>query len=166
LGMIGRRAESAAPILAGQIDLEYGERASEIAIDALGRIGPPAQIAAPVLFQALAMPWKEHELECRPRVRLAAAVALRRTGADTGPTVPVLISLLSIEETPVFHSRFVGRRLAADIRRDAAAALGELGGSARDAIPALTSLLQDDFITVREAAELAIHRVYANRDDR
>ena len=111
--MIGRTAESAIPVLAAQIDLEYGEGASVLAADALGRIGPPAQTAATVLFQALNLRQKEFELECRPRLRLAAAVAIRRVGADTGPTVPVLISLLSIEETPVFHSRFVGRRLAA-----------------------------------------------------
>lgn len=166
LGTIGRKAESAIPILVGQINLEYGEGASVIATDALGRIGPSAHTAATVLFQALTLPWEVHELECRPRLRLAAAVAIRRIGADTGPTVPVLISLLSIDETPVFHSRFVGRRLAADIRRDSAGALGELGGAARDAIPALTRLQQDDFITVREAAELAIHRINANGDDR
>lgn len=163
LGRIGPGAKSAIPTLVRHVDLQYGE--GNRAIDALGGIGPPAHIAAPLLMQAMAST-REYELECLPRMRLSAAVALRKVGADTGPTVPVLIALLTIQETMCVHSRFFGRKQAGDIRRQAAIALGELGATAHDAIPALNRLLADDFITVREAAELSISRIEAAHGDR
>ena len=72
-------------------------------------------------------------------VRTRAALALWQLTGDAGLAVPVLIESLQ-------------DRLA---RLDAAVALGRMGPAARDAVPALVAVLDDDFPLVRTYAALA-----------
>jgi HEAT repeat protein len=84
---------------------------------ALGKIGPEAKTAVPVLTELLKDEW----------VRKTAALALGEIGLEARTAVPALTELLKKEW----------------VRQTAASALGNIGPEAKTAIPALTELLQD-----------------------
>jgi HEAT repeat protein len=87
-------------------------------------------------------------------------------GRDSHPQVSVQIRCIkagSIDErdakTIVPHLLVLFEHDNAVVRRDAAAFLGQLGPYAKEALPALSRLLQDDDQAVRHAAEEAIIRI-------
>jgi HEAT repeat protein len=90
----------------------------------LGRIGPPARDALPALREALK--------DKNPWVQMAAAEAAFRIDQDQAKvTVPVLLDILKQEKK---HS---------NARMHAIEVLGQMGPTARDAAPALRTILKD-----------------------
>ena len=90
----------------------------EVAMEALGRIGPPA---VPALTEALASPDAE--------VRLHAAKTLARMGSDAKDAVPSLLPLLEDSDERV--------------RKAVTRALGQIGPDAAAAVPALVRKLEE-----------------------
>ncbi|OWK40335.1 HEAT repeat domain-containing protein [Fimbriiglobus ruber] len=77
--------------------------------------------------------------------RINAVRILPQRKGDVGQTVPALIGALKDQEN--------------DIRWSAAIGLGNLGESAREAIPALQATQRDRDARVREAAGVALTRI-------
>jgi HEAT repeat protein len=132
------------------------------AAEALGEIGLSTKPALGALGNALeGRAYQRSAYE----VKIAAAEAIRRLNGDVEPTIPVLIECLTVTKFETFNlTYFPGVRDGATVRTRAARALGELGGRATAAVPKLQVLLDDDFITVREAAAEALRRI--NRESR
>jgi HEAT repeat protein len=134
LAHLGPEAEVAVPALMTTLsDPQPGVRSS--AAQALGTIGPAAREAAPLLMQILKGPM--------PYERQAAAFALGRIG-DARAVGP-LQGLLT-------EADWSGRWIAAR-------ALGDLGPSAKEAIPALEMLLSDREERVRLIAAEALKKI-------
>lgn len=148
---MGPEARTAIPKLAGLL-LEPRADLRASAAEALGRIGPSGRIALPALAETLTDPddivrrtaaealglagraaipvLRRACAGCCERVRVAAAVALERAGADGGESERVLRG--------VMHD---GKNASA--RHAAAVALCQKGKE-REAIPALALLLRDE----------------------
>jgi HEAT repeat protein len=77
--------------------------------------------------------------------RIIAARTLPNRNGDATQVVPALIEALKDHEP--------------DVRRSAAIGLGTFGEQAKDAIPALQTLLNDRDVRVREAAGKALTRI-------
>jgi len=107
------------------------------AVEALGRIGPPAASVAPRL---IALAGEEDE-----SLRCQVARSLGAVGGEPGPTVEALVGLLG--------------DAGAEVKAAAAASLGGLKGDAAAAVSALSALLQDREESVRTAAAEAIAQV-------
>ncbi len=132
LGLMGPAANSAVPALIGMLE---GEDPSdhEAAIGALGRIGPPSLAALPAMLR--------RSTAASPGV-IPWAVSL----ASVGPGgVPILIEGLDDPDEGV--------------RWTAAAALGELGAAAGDAVPKLSRMSTSDRAADRVVASLALWRI-------
>ncbi|MBI3462390.1 MAG: HEAT repeat domain-containing protein [Planctomycetes bacterium] len=134
LSQIGADSKSAVPkitqLFRQAIENDWHRNAydAEMLAAALGRFGPAAKEALPVLINAL---------ENRFRLLDEAVVALLQIGPDG---LPPVIKLLSHEDQ--------GRRSFA------AAALGSIGPKAKPAVPALIRALEDEYYGVRlDAAE-------------
>lgn len=153
LGRIGPAAKSAVPVLIGEFGQGNDRGFHELAAaQALAGIGPAAREALPALRSAL---------ECDvDELRIAAGEAIRRVGGDVDGTVPALIDCLLVLDIPNFFGpRSYGVLRAARVRARAAQALGALGVKAGAAVAPLGALLEDDFITVREAAADALQKI-------
>jgi HEAT repeat protein len=163
----------AVPVL---IDLLHGDRGTgetEVRLEAalaLGHMGPEAEPAVPALTEALGDPSAD--------LRLAAAEALARVGPAASAAVPAMTQLLK-EGQPARVVRTIKalRRLRgnnydaipalieathhpdAEVRENAAEALGEAGPAAASALPALRALLDDKNKKVHEEAEDAIEKI-------
>jgi HEAT repeat protein len=109
------------------------------AIRTLGKIGPDAKPAMPVLIASL-----NDEEE---KVREHAAESLGEIGDATA--VPHLIRMLGDS--------------AARVRRDAVRSLGQFGPAAKSSLPAIEKLLTDKEELVREAAKTALRRIDPER---
>jgi hypothetical protein len=178
LGEIGPGAGAAVPALAAILREELDGHAREQAAIALSKMAPASREALPALTHAL----KDEDAE----VRLNAAVALRRLGKEAHAALPALIEALAdssnailldnapttVEEevvlalgrvsagTPVavaalseaLHEPNRPRRIRAAI----ATALGEIGPSARAAVPLLRTLRGDKERLVRRSATTAL----------
>jgi len=116
------------------------------AVDTLDTIGPPAKKAVPALA-------REAATNPTPKVRRGAMVALvtihgfgdEQYRKDPAKAVPGLIELLSDPEV--------------ETRWGAAQTLAAIGPPAKDAVPALTKLLQDKNLSVGESARYALERI-------
>ena len=150
LGRIGRKAEAAVPLLIGQLNALGEDLTTQAAAEALGQIGHSSPSVLAALTDALKNPHCE--------TRIAAAVAIRKLNGEIEPTVPTLIGCLNVTqfETGMIGAWIHAIRRAVEVRRNAAVALGELGSRAAIAEPELSRLLDDEFITVREAAAHAL----------
>jgi HEAT repeat protein len=111
-----------------------GDRSRLSAVQALGRIGPHAREAAPLLIEVL----RNSDVE----TAFAARDALCQIGIWSEQGVPVLVELLSDESVMV--------------RGMAAKQLGESGPHAKSAIPALQRALGDECFYVRMHVERAL----------
>ncbi len=116
------------------------------AVDTLDTIGPAARKAVPALVQVAAS-------KRTPKVRQGAVMALvtihgfgdRQFRKDPAKAVPGLVELLDSPD--------------AETRWGAVQTLAAIGPAARDAVAALTKLLDDRNLSVREAARYALQRV-------
>ena len=157
------------------LDKDKSNRVREAAAMALGKAGPDARWAVPVLAKALKEPNESLRREVaeslgrlgpeahQARVELAdllkdkqsdrisrssAAFALGQLGAfDAATSVPVLSESLNDNGTP------------AEVRKAAAEALGVLGPDARAAAVHLGAALKDKNLDVRRAAAVALDRL-------
>ncbi|HJZ94556.1 MAG TPA: FG-GAP-like repeat-containing protein [Gemmataceae bacterium] len=180
LGAIGPQAERAVPKLA-TIMVEDADREvrGEAAL-ALSKMDPASKAAVPQLAKALE--------DSEPVVRMNAARALFRLKQDARPAVPALLKALADDEnltnarafTVTVHELValaLGRATAGtedgvppltdalkkastlEIRVSLIRALGEVGPSARSALPLLRPLLQDKNRNIKEAAEDSVRRI-------
>jgi HEAT repeat protein len=122
LGNVGTAASPAVPALTAA--LEDPALRSQ-AVVALGKMGPAARPAAPALVGLLRAPSSSD--------RVSAAIALGTIGADsaTVPAVALALGMALKDESTT-------------LRQQAAQALGQLGPSARAAVPHLVEALQGD----------------------
>jgi HEAT repeat protein len=108
------------------------------AINALSGMDPKPKECIAALSQTL----KDNDVS----VRLAAAGVLATLeGSDSAPAVAVMREAVTSTD--------------ANIRRDAASALGECGAKAKSALSVLKKAAGDENATVRNAAALAIARI-------
>jgi HEAT repeat protein len=135
MGRIAVEPEIALPVLRASLD-DGSAGVRRAAAEALGRYEDRARDAAPRLFELL------NDKE----VRTEALEALKRTRARS---IPHLVEALSNEEPSV--------------RLFACETLGRMGPEARDIIPELRKVLEDDYDFIRRAARNAIRRI--ERDD-
>ena len=110
-----------------------------LAAEALGRVGPAARSAVPVLVAAAS--------DARPDVRWRAIWALGRIGPAAAPAVPLLRAALADP----------------DVRWRAADALGAIGPRAVEARPDLEALLADPSSNVRWRAASALGAIGAGQ---
>lgn len=75
--------------------------------------------------------------------------------------MPTLLATLDLKErvSNPFVGGFMRRLSAAHLLREAATTLGEMGPLAIGAVPKVKRLLEDDFISVRETAAMALKRI-------
>lgn len=140
LAKIGPGAKAAVPVMVKALDGGKSENAGAIAY-ALGKIGPDATEAKPALLGLL----KGSD----EGLALASAWALAKidpTSADVAKSVVPLLTVGLGDEMPL-------------IRQGAAEALGILGPSAKEALPALQKATSDTNDDVREAALAAIKQI-------
>jgi HEAT repeat protein len=159
LGAIGPAASAAAPYLIAAIS-EANQVLSRLAVKALSLIGPPA---VPALLGALT--------QSEPFLRGEAALALSWMGDGAHAAVTPLIEMLRVmprsagdrpidDQSITPPGRVMPRPVSPDSQRlYAVQALGRIGPSARDAIPALTEALTDADERVRDAALQALSRI-------
>ncbi|MEN6449155.1 MAG: HEAT repeat domain-containing protein [Thermoguttaceae bacterium] len=140
------------------------------AADALGKIGPEARTAVPILTELLR--------DKNRRIRLSAASALADIDPKAEVTMPVLVELLADGDqgvrscaaeatgkfgpmartaTPALIGLLTDRD--ADVRCSAAGALGKIGPEAKTATPALNRLLHDEDEHVRDAAAESLRAI-------
>ncbi len=156
LWRIDRRADAAVPVLTAALGPRPDrapatpeEIAAEVvwypardeAIDALGRIGPPARQAVPALLAALE--------DKEGHVRAKAAAALWEVDGNAGATVPVLIALLLDDEEVRDHAWW----------ETVPDTLGRMGSAAAPAVPALVELLRDPRAVVRGDVAAALKKI-------
>jgi HEAT repeat protein len=122
-------------------DKEQCRRAAQ----ALGRFGPGAKQAVPLLVQALQSP--------SPEVREFAVDALGRIGLEPQTVVP---AILAEADLPPEHINY---KPLAPFRRLAARALGRFGPEATAAVPLLEMALQNEDPLYRVQAALALWRI-------
>jgi HEAT repeat protein len=131
LGRMGREGEVAIPSLIAALNvyeigkLEPGQglmpQVAFAAADALGQFGPDAKQAVPALKEKLQHP--------NGQFKIHLALAIRRIDPNDAESLQVLMDLLQHREVY--------------IQRDALSALADLGKSARSAIPAIKTYLQN-----------------------
>ena len=139
------------------------------AIRALGRLGPDAQAALPVLEKILA--------SGDPSLRLETAIALARVGGDLQAVLPVLLAVIrdrtnsyrarTLEALSQVHTADLAViatlvQLLSEVqpaRVTAAEILGRMGTAAQSAVPALTVLLKASDPETRLQAALALWRI-------
>jgi hypothetical protein len=103
-------------------------------------------VAALLKMKAEAVPTLREGLRASvPAVRLRAAAALGKLGADAKEGVPALAAAL--------------KDPSAEVRRQAALSLGAIGPAAREAVKALTEVLRDADREARLLAAYALERV-------
>jgi HEAT repeat protein len=119
---------------------DRNETVRDAAAHLLGEIGRPAFPAAGALHERLKDP--------APYVRVDAAVALWRIEGNLDDVLPLLI-------------RIIRDRDGADpyLRQFAVISLGEIGPPARDAIPVIMEVSEDEFASVRAAAAVALRNI-------
>ena len=117
------------------------------AIEALGQIRPPAKQAAAALVKA-----RDHDAD--KTVREAAVTALYQVNLPDLSKQAAMGTLSTVRE--LMEKLRSGDQFAA---LAAAKALGEMGPTANDAVPALALALRDKHKTVREAAAKALSSV-------
>ena len=122
-------------------DKEQCRRAAQ----ALGRFGPGAKQAVPLLVQALQSPSTE--------VREFAVDALGRIGLEPQAVVPAIVAEADL---PPEHINY---RPLASFRRLAARALGRFGPEAAAAVPLLEKALQNEDPLYRVQAALALWKI-------
>ena len=137
------------------------------AIDALGKIGPDARVAAPYLLTLVKDP--------STQVRNLAVDALSRIGADPKEAGPVLVEALRNpgQISPNLLSTALAKLGPAvipevatmlkdpkpSVRAQGAALLGRYGAAAKEAVPALTEALKDDQAVVAIQAARALWEI-------
>ena len=135
LGQIGTEAEAAIPSLVESLQHPNWQIRSSAA-QSLGSIGYPSKSAIPALVKTLNDP--------DAVVRQRSAFAISKIGTVA---IPDLIKTLKDKSTPI------------KVRGNIAYALGEIGISAKDSIPELVNLLQDDNQFVREGSIFALSQM-------
>ncbi len=147
--------------------LRKGGSEAQSGAEALGRIGPLAQSAAPAIVEHLDNRWDgyrrplvkaltrigpaglPHVVQAlkdeRTWVGVGATEVLGEIGKGAAPAMPSLTEALR-------HPRV-------RVRAAAATALGKLGRTAASAIPALKEACRDQYETVRQQAEDAIRKI-------
>lgn len=148
IGKIGFGAKDAIPVLVDELRAPRDAALQIEAARSLGRIGKAAHLALPFLIVAIGSDNK--------RLRLEAAIAIRRIGGEAPPAVGALGDLLHVHRGLNPWNHFDDSQQAARLRADAADALGEFGSAAEGALPTLKLLLGDEYPTVRRSAYRAI----------
>lgn len=173
MGKVGRPDEKGIRALAaGLADGVYAVRRD--CAEALGRFGPAAAPAVSALVRAL-------DDEAEP-VRASAARALAAIGPAAHEAVPVLASRMGGMGADDWNVPDAAKALAAmggegldslcralagsnvQARSLAAMALAEMEATPREAIPALTPLLEDESMLVRLSAARALARTEEGRE--
>ena len=132
LGQIGADAQTAVPVLVAALKHPNWQIRANSA-HTLGEIGSPAESAIPALIIAL------NDLDAVVRQR--ATVALSKMGSVA---IPTLLNTLKDQKQNV------------QVRSASAYALGEMGMTAKSAIPALIEVFQDKNKPIREGAIFAL----------
>jgi HEAT repeat protein len=134
LGRIGPAAEPAIPVLVETYNTASNEHERGSAMIALGGIGPSARVALPTITGATKDPhWF---------VRGLALEALIKIKVEPDLIIPLLISALQEKQGAV--------------QRMAAVSLGQLGPSAKAAVPALEAAVADSSFPARPEAASAL----------
>ncbi len=140
ISTIGAAARDAVPALIKSLDVD-DEEIQASASYALGKIGPAARGAVLALRKSMG---SESNL-----VQLASVRALLEIQPGQrdllGIAAPLLVKALNSDREMV--------------RAEAAAALGEMGSTAKNAIPRIRKLLEDDSDVVRQAAAEALQKL-------
>lgn len=175
LGNIGAEAKGAVPELVAALDVDDDPQFRREVLFTLGQIGPPAAPAVDKIIGIL-------EGETDEKVAAAACYALRNMGPAASKAGPALVGVYNngneyqrmiaiwalLKVRPGFAS--VEKRAIplltkglsyerAEVRAEAAQALGEIGPHAAAALPALNKALEDDDPVVRSAAKAAIEHI-------
>lgn len=138
---------------------------TQVALSALGEIGPPAQAAVPVLLKALA----------EPALAFQAAQALYRIAPDNQDAVPLFEKYLAADDLNAamylaqWHppqeagiaalAKVVESHKSDVIRVWSMSILYDLGPRARSAIPALEAATRHSSPVVRDAARCTLSKV-------
>ena len=91
--------------------------------------------------------------------KITAVEAILQLNGDAEQTVPVLIHCLRAVPPNYGFPSFRETREAVRVRARAADAVGKFGKRANAAVARLRELLDDDFVTVREAAANALRLI-------
>lgn len=165
LGQMGSVAKPAIPSLI-QLSKDSNLAVQQQAIEALGQIGAEAQTAVPTMVQALQHPnWQ---------IRASAAHALGQIGAPAESAISALIAALNNQDAVVRQRATVAlskmgsvaipnllnilkdQKQDVQVRSESAYALGEMGMTAKSAIPTLIEVFQDENQPIREGAIFAL----------
>jgi HEAT repeat protein len=126
------------------------------AIDALFEIAPPSKEAARLLLALVQadpdpniLPNTPLDEACPETASYALMLVLEALGPDAKEFIPAITELLKSQG--VFH------------RIRACRILGEMGGNAREAIPALRQALSDEFPPIRKEAADALDKIEPER---
>jgi HEAT repeat protein len=161
LGKIGRPARDAVPTLCKMLE-DSDPEARRNAATALGRIGPQTPEVIPALVKTL------HDKEAGEQ----AANSLARMGQSA---VQPLIAALADDQTrdrAASALSQIGRPAVAPVvellkkdqlRLTAMQILGQMGGVARDAIPDLTTIAENESDSAHQDAALAIDKIKKSR---
>ena len=181
----GESAAEAVPHIVGLLDLKNDEILHE-AILALAAIGSASSIASDRLVTILDES-VQNQSEVESRLHYAVAYCLGRIGSPaarkalprlkepSGSSDPMQATVAIwavLQITPNDEEQFknavplLTEALNSDVqavRLEATIALGDLGPSARDAVPAIELVSEDDPVrTIRLAAQQALEKIQAN----
>ena len=175
LGNIGAEAKDAVPELVAALDVEDAPEFRREVLFTLAQIGPPSAPAVKKIINIL-------ETEDDERIVAAACFALRNIGPAASEAGPALVGVYNdgtqfqrmvaiwalLKVRPGYES--VEKRAIpllteglssgrAEVRAEAAQALGEIGPNAAAALPELKKLVDDPDPIVRSAAEAAVKAI-------
>ena len=117
------------------------------AVNALGKIGPPAKSALPALREVA----KGENIS----LRIASQLAIWKIARDPD-CVPALAKIVQQQRG---DSRWLKAMGQADHRANALSALGEIGPAAKSAVPVLIDALNDSIPRVRKQAAKALEKI-------
>jgi len=151
LTTLGTAAAPALPVLLQELGAEKPYRAAAAAM-ALGSIGAPARGAVPRLTELLQ--------SADPHLRIRSAEALWRIDRQTNLILAVMIQELDEwSKGPSALVEYAEDRHGQSRQQIAARILGEIGPSAREAIPVLQTLQRSAFDEQRRAATEALEKI-------
>jgi HEAT repeat protein len=144
------------------MDATTDDEVAPYAINTLGKMGPDAKRAVPALAKCFEKAkLREHAAWALGKIGKESLAVLTKAleHKDANARIDAILGLTLIGPEVVPHLARVLGDTHADVRLNAASALGKMGAGAKEAVPELTKALMDKDVDVRQRAAQALGKI-------